>query len=178
MCSPIVGLFVLRRTRPDALRPYRAIGYPVLACALYRDGSMDLCCTLAIQTPVHVARLDSRAAWGTGVLVWKRWDGKRRFEQKARAGQEINGANGELFLTKSLDTILAESEETGEHTLKRSLGALNLVTLGIGAIIGTGIFVLTGLVASENPGPAWCSRSSSRPSAACLPDSATRSSRR
>src|SRR5580692_7625679 len=59
-----------------------------------------------------------------------------------------------LFLTKSLDTILAESEETGEHTLKRSLGALNLVTLGIGAIIGTGIFVLTGLVASENSGPA------------------------
>ena len=32
----------------------------------------------------------------------------------------------------------------GEHTLKRSLGALNLITLGIGAIIGAGIFVLTG----------------------------------
>jgi APA family basic amino acid/polyamine antiporter len=58
-----------------------------------------------------------------------------------------------LFLTKSLDAILAESEETGEHTLKRSLGALNLITLGIGAIIGTGIFVLTGVVASGYSGP-------------------------
>ena len=58
-----------------------------------------------------------------------------------------------LLRIKSLETILGEAAETGEHTLKRSLGAGNLVTLGIGAIIGTGIFVLTGLVASENSGP-------------------------
>ncbi len=49
--------------------------------------------------------------------------------------------------------MLAESE--GEKGgLKRSLGALNLVTLGIGAIIGTGIFVLTGTVAASYAGPA------------------------
>ncbi len=59
-----------------------------------------------------------------------------------------------LLATKSLDAILAESEETGEHTLKRALGALNLVTLGIGAIIGAGIFVLTGQAAAQHAGPA------------------------
>src|SRR6185312_6648618 len=58
-----------------------------------------------------------------------------------------------LLLKKPLDTILHEAAETGEHTLKRSLGATNLVSLGIGAIIGTGIFVLTGTVAAEHSGP-------------------------
>ncbi|HEX5577143.1 MAG TPA: amino acid permease, partial [Gemmatimonadaceae bacterium] len=41
-----------------------------------------------------------------------------------------------------------------EHTLKRALGALNLTTLGIGAIIGAGIFVLTGTAAAQYAGPA------------------------
>ena len=58
-----------------------------------------------------------------------------------------------LLATKSLDTILGESEETGTHTLRRTLGAGNLITLGIGAIIGTGIFVLTGQVAATYSGP-------------------------
>jgi APA family basic amino acid/polyamine antiporter len=58
-----------------------------------------------------------------------------------------------LLQTKALSTILGEASETGEHTLSRSLGALNLVTLGIGAIIGTGIFVLTGVVAAGYSGP-------------------------
>jgi APA family basic amino acid/polyamine antiporter len=58
-----------------------------------------------------------------------------------------------LFARKDLRAMLAESEgEAGG--LKRSLGALNLVTLGIGAIIGTGIFVLTGTVAASYAGPA------------------------
>ncbi len=39
----IAGLFVLRRTRPDAERPYRAFGYPVLPALVYRDGGLDLC---------------------------------------------------------------------------------------------------------------------------------------
>src|SRR6202167_4480406 len=59
-----------------------------------------------------------------------------------------------LLATKSVETILGEAAETGEHTLKRSLGATNLISLGIGAIIGTGIFVLTGVVASGYSGPA------------------------
>jgi APA family basic amino acid/polyamine antiporter len=58
-----------------------------------------------------------------------------------------------LLVTKKLDTILAESEETGTHTLRRTLGATNLISLGIGAIIGTGIFVLTGPAAARYAGP-------------------------
>ncbi len=49
-----------------------------------------------------------------------------------------------LFRTKPIDTIIAESEERGSHTLKRTLGAWSLIALGVGAIVGTGIFVLTG----------------------------------
>jgi len=58
-----------------------------------------------------------------------------------------------LLKTKPLATILGEATETGDGTLRRSLGVVNLVTLGIGAIIGTGIFVLTGLVAAQYSGP-------------------------
>ena len=45
----------------------------------------------------------------------------------------------------------ARGAEQGEHTLKRSLGAVNLITLGIGAVIGAGIFVLTGQAAAAMP---------------------------
>ncbi len=58
-----------------------------------------------------------------------------------------------LLVTKPLESILGEAAETGEHTLKRTLGAGSLIALGIGAIIGTGIFVLTGVVASGYAGP-------------------------
>lgn len=58
-----------------------------------------------------------------------------------------------LFATKPLSRILAESEG-GEHHLKRTLGPWNLVALGIGAIIGAGLFSLTGIAAAENAGPA------------------------
>jgi APA family basic amino acid/polyamine antiporter len=61
-----------------------------------------------------------------------------------------------LFTTKSIDRLMRESsgEHDGEHTLKRTLGKANLVMLGIGAIIGAGIFVLTGAAASQHAGPA------------------------
>src|SRR5256885_6185559 len=59
-----------------------------------------------------------------------------------------------LLAFKPLQTILDEAHETGEHSLKRALGATNLVSLGIGAIIGTGIFVLTGAAAAQYAGPA------------------------
>jgi len=59
-----------------------------------------------------------------------------------------------LFATKPIGRIIAEAEETGEHTLKKALSALDLTTLGIGAIIGTGIFVLTGQAAGDKAGPA------------------------
>ncbi len=59
-----------------------------------------------------------------------------------------------LFATKSIDLIIAESQETGTHTLKKTLSSLDLTMLGIGAIIGTGIFVLTGQAAGKHAGPA------------------------
>ncbi|MFZ3266234.1 MAG: amino acid permease [Terriglobales bacterium] len=59
-----------------------------------------------------------------------------------------------LLATKPLEMILDESAEHGEHSLKRALGATNLITLGIGAIIGAGIFVLTGAAAAQYAGPA------------------------
>ncbi len=50
-----------------------------------------------------------------------------------------------LFATKSMDRLLNESQESGEHSLKRTLGPVQLTALGVGAIIGAGIFVLSGL---------------------------------
>ena len=64
----------------------------------------------------------------------------------------------DLFVKKPLNMIKEECDEVGEHTLKRALGPTNLIALGIGAIIGTGIFVLTGQVAAQNSGPLLCSR--------------------
>jgi APA family basic amino acid/polyamine antiporter len=59
-----------------------------------------------------------------------------------------------LFATKPLSTLTKEASEVGENTLRRSLGPVNLITLGIGAIIGAGIFVLTGQAAANHAGPA------------------------
>ena len=58
-----------------------------------------------------------------------------------------------LFAKKTLDKILKESDETGEHTLKRTLGSGALLALGIGAIIGAGIFVRTAAAAGNHAGP-------------------------
>jgi len=57
-----------------------------------------------------------------------------------------------LLRRKSIAALQAEAETS--TALRRSLGAFNLTALGIGAIIGTGIFVLTGTVAAQNAGPA------------------------
>lgn len=62
--------------------------------------------------------------------------------------------NMNLFRTKSIETTLAEAEDKGEGTLKRTLGVSALTLLGVGAIIGTGIFVLTGQAAGKHAGPA------------------------
>ncbi|HLE69682.1 MAG TPA: amino acid permease [Vicinamibacteria bacterium] len=59
----------------------------------------------------------------------------------------------QLFLTKSIADLQKEAADS-EHGLKRALSATNLVTLGIGAIIGAGIFVLTGQAAANYAGPA------------------------
>ena len=59
-----------------------------------------------------------------------------------------------LFATKSIAALRAEADAVTERSLKRTLGPFNLVALGIGAVIGAGIFVLTGQAAALHAGPA------------------------
>ena len=59
-----------------------------------------------------------------------------------------------LFVRKSIDALQAEAGQTGAKTLKRVLGPVSLVALGVGVIIGAGLFSITGTVASEYTGPA------------------------
>lgn len=58
------------------------------------------------------------------------------------------------MLRKSLALLQREASQSGQHSLKRSLGAVNLVAIGIGVIIGAGLFSLTGIAAANNSGPA------------------------
>ncbi|MBS7320422.1 MAG: amino acid permease [Myroides sp.] len=59
-----------------------------------------------------------------------------------------------IFSKKSIASLVAEANEQGEGTLKKTFGSWGLVALGVGAIIGAGLFSLTGIAAAENAGPA------------------------
>lgn len=59
-----------------------------------------------------------------------------------------------MLYKKSIPSLIAEAEEVGAGTLKRTLSSSGLVALGVGAIIGAGLFSLTGIAAAENAGPA------------------------
>ncbi|UUV22406.1 amino acid permease [Paenimyroides aestuarii] len=59
-----------------------------------------------------------------------------------------------MFSKKSIALLTAEANEQGEGTLKKTLGSWGLVALGVGAIIGAGLFSLTGIAAADNAGPA------------------------
>jgi len=59
-----------------------------------------------------------------------------------------------LFVRKPMAVLMQEAQESGSHTLKRTLGAGGLVALGIGAIIGAGLFSITGMAAANHAGPA------------------------
>lgn len=59
-----------------------------------------------------------------------------------------------LFVKKSIDGLLKEANETDNNSLKKTLGPGKLVALGVGAIIGAGLFSITGGVAAEVAGPA------------------------
>ena len=59
-----------------------------------------------------------------------------------------------IFQKKTIDSLIAESKEEGERTLKKTLGPYQLIALGLGAIIGAGLFSITGLAAGTHAGPA------------------------
>src|SRR6188474_1628799 len=58
-----------------------------------------------------------------------------------------------LFVKKPINVLLGEAQAEGSTTLKRTLGAGNLIALGIGAIIGAGLFVRTAAAAAQHAGP-------------------------
>src|SRR5690606_16645745 len=58
-----------------------------------------------------------------------------------------------IFSRKPMSSLIAEANESGEHALKKTLGTWGLISLGIGAIIGAGLFSLTGMAASDYAGP-------------------------
>lgn len=59
-----------------------------------------------------------------------------------------------LFIRKPLDLLQAEAAERGSGSLKRVLGPVSLIAIGVGTIVGAGLFSITGLVAASNAGPA------------------------
>jgi basic amino acid/polyamine antiporter, APA family len=59
-----------------------------------------------------------------------------------------------LFVRKPMAALMHEAQETGSYTLKRTLGTAGLIALGIGAIIGAGLFSITGMAAANHAGPA------------------------
>ena len=58
-----------------------------------------------------------------------------------------------LFIRKPISTLLGEASDTGTQSLKRTLGSFSLVALGIGAVIGAGLFSITGMAAANYAGP-------------------------
>ena len=60
----------------------------------------------------------------------------------------------DLFVKKTANELLQEAENEGGHGLKRVLGPWGLIALGVGVIIGAGLFSVTGIVAGAHTGPA------------------------
>jgi APA family basic amino acid/polyamine antiporter len=80
---------------------------------------------------------------------------ERKFVMRAGGrGQKVSEEKMQLFRTKPIEEILSQAEEEGEGALKKTLGVTALTLLGVGAVIGTGIFVLTGQAAGKHAGPA------------------------
>jgi len=73
-------------------------------------------------------------------VVTRRTPGRIRLSIKEKPNRMAN-----LLATKPLNLLMDEARETGEHSLKRTLGVFQLTALGVGAIIGAGIFVMVGL---------------------------------
>src|ERR1035437_9443253 len=127
----------------DDRRPVRATSHPPANGAavqglrvsraardLHVGGGPDRNFVVVVQTELHVAGAHHRT-FGPARLLYLAKEGDRM--------------SSNLFATKSLDRLGNEAQESGEHSLKRTLGPFQLTALGVGAIIGAGIFVLSGL---------------------------------
>src|SRR5271166_3074346 len=99
-----------------------------------------------------MARADHRAAGHPRVFPVVK--AKRGRATASLISKERQSRMANLLKCKPLDVLMKEASHEDEHSLKRALGPLNLITLGIGAIIGAGIFVLTGSAAAQYAGPA------------------------
>src|SRR5207302_7198353 len=111
------------------------------------------------QTAVHMAWIGDRATRNSRVPVLVAKCALRcRIPLAKRSWLntlvEENPTMPDLMAKKPLNIIMGEAQESGEHSLRRALGPMNLISLGIGAIIGTGIFVLTGTASANHAGPA------------------------
>src|SRR6202045_1363014 len=69
----------------------------------------------------------------------------REWKTREELPQRRSCMGNPLFARKPMSMLLAEAKEEGGHSLKRTLGPFQLTALGVGAIIGAGIFVLSGL---------------------------------
>src|SRR5215470_1599274 len=78
--------------------------------------------------------------------------GRKRLVLRSRF-RDRSVSMGSLTARKPLNTLMQEAQETGEHSLKRTLGPVNLIMLGIGAIIGAGLFVRTADAIADRSGP-------------------------
>ncbi len=58
-----------------------------------------------------------------------------------------------LFVRKPVSVLMEEAKQSGQHALKKTLGRWSLVALGIGAVIGAGLFSITGMAAANHTGP-------------------------
>ncbi len=135
----IVGLFVLRRTHPEAERPYRAVGYPVLP-AIY--------IVMALFIDVVLLRYKPQYTWPglcivlLGIPVYYLWS--RDLASIRLTSRRMDYGESFRYEAPRL-MMLSESPKRPVNTaLSARLAPVNLIALGIGAIIGAGIFVLTG----------------------------------
>src|ERR1700732_3256784 len=92
-------------------------------------------------------------------MLWRRQATSARSETETHCAhkfkelKERQKSMAKLFAIKPLSVLMGEAQETGAHCLKRTLGPVNLVALGIGAIIGAGLFVRTEPAIADREGP-------------------------
>ena len=147
------------RDRPGVLRPGAAgpaLDAVVWGAAVSGSHGQDIRAgTVTFRFAALPLRRDRLAVPRIIALVSRRWSLAAPGQVGSAQSTELRGdiVAGALFRTKSIDRLLADVAGSGETTLKRTLGPGALVALGIGAIIGAGLFVRTAAAIAERSGP-------------------------